>query len=390
MQLLGGITPEVFLRDYWQKKPLLIRQAYPDFECPVSPDELAGLACEPMVESRIVMAQMDGKPWQLQQGPFDEAIFAELPEKDWTLLVQGLDHWVPEIADLLSDFRFIPNWRLDNVMASFAPVGGSVGPHYDFYDVFLLQAQGTRRWQVGEICNADSPRLDGTPLRILKDFKATETWELAPGDMLYLPPQYAHWGVAVDDCITLSIGFRAPTHDEIITAFCDHLCSLLPAGLHYTDPNLTTQDNPGALTEAAIDGLQAIVTQHLGDRSQLVNWFGCYATEPKHEGIVEPVEEPISEAALIDLLEASVDLRWNEGSRFAYFPDTAAASQQKTQLFVDGQQFLLAPQHQTLAHLLCRYHYIPAEALQPWIKDQAAMQLLTQIYNQGSLYEVTD
>lgn len=162
MDMLGGLTPSEFLRDYWQKKPLVIRQAFPDFHCPVSADELAGLACEEGVESRIVIENDDGKPWQLHNGPFSPDRFSSLPEQDWTLLVQGLDHWVPDIADLLEHFRFIPNWRLDDIMASFAPKGGSVGPHYDQYDVFLLQAQGHRRWTFGGHCDHTSPRVEGT------------------------------------------------------------------------------------------------------------------------------------------------------------------------------------------------------------------------------------
>ena len=188
MDMLGGLTANEFLRDYWQKKPLVIRQAFPGFQCPVSQDELAGLACEEAVESRIVIENDAGKPWQLHNGPFTPDRFSELPEQDWTLLVQGLDHWVPEIADLLDNFRFIPNWRLDDIMASYAPTGGSVGPHYDMYDVFLLQAQGHRRWTFGGHCDHRSPRVEGTPLRILSSWDGEETVTLAPGDMLYLPP----------------------------------------------------------------------------------------------------------------------------------------------------------------------------------------------------------
>ena len=221
MDMLGGLTASEFLRDYWQKRPLVIRQAFPGFQSPVSPDELAGLACEEAVESRIVIENDAGKPWQLHNGPFSPDRFSDLPEQDWTLLVQGLDHWVPEIADLLDNFRFIPNWRLDDIMASYAPKGGSVGPHYDMYDVFLLQAQGHRRWTFGGHCDHTSPRVEGTPLRILSSWDGEETVTLAPGDMLYLPPGIGHHGVAEDDCITLSVGFRAPTIDDILTSFTD-------------------------------------------------------------------------------------------------------------------------------------------------------------------------
>ena len=192
----GELSVEVFLNQYWQKKPLLIRQAFPGFVCPIDANELAGLACEEHVESRIVLENDQGRPWQCRMGPFDESDFASLPPTHWTLLIQGLNNWVPDISDLLNYFRFIPNWHLDDIMASYAPDQGSVGPHFDFYDVFLLQAEGKRRWKIGNTCTADTARLEGTDLRILKEFETQTEWLLEPGDMLYLPPQIAHYGVA--------------------------------------------------------------------------------------------------------------------------------------------------------------------------------------------------
>lgn len=162
LQLLGGLTAREFLRDYWQKKPLLVRQAIPDFESPISPDELAGLALEEEVESRLVIEHGE-RPWELQRGPFNEDTFQDLPERDWTLLVQAVDQFVPEVAELLEDFKFLPKWRIDDLMISFAAPGGGVGPHFDNYDVFLLQAHGHRRWQIGQMCDADSPLLP-TPI----------------------------------------------------------------------------------------------------------------------------------------------------------------------------------------------------------------------------------
>ncbi len=172
LQILGGISAREFLRDYWQKKPLLIRQAIPSFESPVSPDELAGLSLEEEVESRMVIEHGDS-PWELRRGPFGEDTYQDLPERNWTLLVQAVDQLVPEVADLIEHFRFLPNWRIDDVMISFAAPGGGVGPHYDNYDVFLLQAQGQRRWRVGQMCDSDSPLLPHADLRILADFQGT-------------------------------------------------------------------------------------------------------------------------------------------------------------------------------------------------------------------------
>ncbi len=381
MDMLGGLTPSEFLRDYWQKKPLVIRQAFPGFQCPVSPDELAGLACEEGVESRIVIENENGKPWQLHNGPFSEDRFRQLPSEDWTLLVQGLDHWVPEIADLLEHFRFVPNWRLDDIMASYAPKGGSVGPHYDQYDVFLLQAQGHRRWTFGGHCDHTSPRVEGTPLRILSHWEGEETVVLAPGDMLYLPPGIGHHGVAEDDCITLSVGFRAPTIDDILTGYTDFLCSQADAAEHLNDPDLQVQANPGTIASGVIDRLAAIIREQLDDRRQLALWFGQYATAPKNMDIVVPADQPASDADIAEAIRAGEQLRWNEGSRFAYHE-----LDDETALFVDGEQYLLRGDARPLAPLLCAGARIDMTALQAFCEDSALLGLLTTLYNQGSIY----
>ena len=202
--MLGDLSADAFLQRYWQQKPLLIRHALANYRSPISGDELAGLALESEVESRLVESQ--GGDWTLKHGPFTEEDFLGLPEEDWTLLVQGVDLWVPEVQALLSQFAFLPPWRLDDVMVSFACPGGSVGPHFDQYDVFLLQVEGQRRWQIGAACSSETPMRDDSPLRILKEFEAEEEWVLEPGDMLYLPPGVAHWGVAETECLTFSIG----------------------------------------------------------------------------------------------------------------------------------------------------------------------------------------
>lgn len=381
MDMLGGISAADFLRDYWQKKPLVIRQAFPGFQCPVSADELAGLACEEGVESRIVIENDDDQPWQLHNGPFSPDRFSTLPDQDWSLLVQGLDHWVPDIADLLDNFRFVPNWRLDDIMASYAPKGGSVGPHYDQYDVFLLQAQGHRRWTFGGHCDHTTPRVEGTPLRILSSWDGEETVTLAPGDMLYLPPGIGHHGVAEDDCITLSIGFRAPTIDDILTGFTDFLCSQSDAADHLNDPDLRVQDNPGTIAPEVIDRLEGVIREKLSDRRQLSLWFGQYATVPKSMDIVVPSDEPIAPEVFRELILDGAQLRWNEGSRFAYHE-----LGDETALFVDGEQYLLRGDARPLAPLLCAGARIDMKALAPLSEDDAICGLLSNLYNQGSVY----
>lgn len=381
MELPGGLPAEDFLRENWQKKPRVILQAFPGFQCPVSPDELAGLACEEAVESRIVIENENGKPWQLHNGPFQPERFSELPETDWTLLVQGLDHWVPEIADLLDEFRFVPNWRLDDIMASFAPKGGSVGPHFDQYDVFLLQAEGQRTWQFGGHCDETSPRVDGTPLRILKDWTPEETVTLNPGDMLYLPPGIGHHGIAQNDCITLSIGFRAPTIDDLLTGFTDFLCGRSDASEHLADPDLEVQNNPGTISPEVIDRLDRIMRAKLQDRRQLALWFGQYSTTPKSLEVVVAPEETLAPDTLSKLISANNQIRWNEGSRFAYYEFG-----EETALFVDGEQYLLRGDAAPIAGLLCAGARPDMTKLAGFADDDAICGLLCTLFNQGSLY----
>ena len=381
MHLPGGLPAAEFLRDYWQKKPKVIRQAFPGFECPVSADELAGLACEEAVESRIVIESDNGKPWQLHNGPFPPERFGDLPESHWTLLIQGLDHWVPEIADLLDEFRFVPNWRLDDIMASYAPVGGSVGPHFDQYDVFLLQAQGHRTWKFGGQCDNRSPRVDGTPLRILKDWQGEETATLGPGDMLYLPPGVGHHGVADDDCITLSIGFRAPSIDDVLTGFTDFLCSRTDAADHLRDPDLQPQKNPGTIQPDVIDRLDQLVRDKLDDKRQMALWFGQYSTAPKSLDIVVPAEAPVAPEEVAQLIAEGNTIRWNEGSRFAYYE-----FDDETALFVDGEQYLLKGDARPLASLLCAGARPDLLELAELAQDDAICGLLSTLVNHGSLY----
>ncbi len=381
VQLPGGMSVDTFLREYWQKKPLVIRQAFPGFSSPVSADELAGLACEDAVESRIVVEEENGHPWQLHSGPFSTEHFTSPPASNWTLLVQGLDHWVPDVADLLDHFRFVPNWRLDDIMASYAPPGGSVGPHFDQYDVFLLQAEGHRRWQFGGFCSEQSARVEGTPLRILKDWQPDHEVILAPGDMLYLPPAIGHHGIAEDHCITLSVGFRAPTVDDVLTGFTDYLCTETDVSAHLPDPDLTRPENPGLIGNDVLQQLHQLLQQRQSDSRQLALWFGQFSTSPKNSDIVVPAEPPASGADLMGALAGGGSLRWNEGSRFAY-----TELDEQTALFVDGERYLLNGDARQLAPLLCGASRPDMTELQRLCEDPALAELMTVLYNQGSVY----
>ncbi len=288
LALLNQLTPETFLAEYWQKKPLLIRQAIPQFEGLLTPDELAGLACEDEVQSRLV--QFVKGQWQVTQGPMTEKTFKRLPEKDWTLLVQGVNHFLPEAADLLSQFSFIPHARLDDLMVSYAPDGGGVGPHLDSYDVFLLQGSGKRHWKISQ--QTDFTLIEDAPLRILKKFETEQEWVLEAGDMLYLPPQIAHWGVALgNDCMTYSIGFRAPKTQELAHEFLHYLQDQLTLTGIYADADLALQTHPAEISPAMVEkvnqSLNAITwdTKHVGD------FLGRYLTEPKPHIVFEPARK---------------------------------------------------------------------------------------------------
>jgi 50S ribosomal protein L16 3-hydroxylase len=297
LALLGGITPAQFLAEYWQKKPLLIKQAITNFAGLLSPEDLAGLACEDEVQSRIV--QQKGEKWSLKNGPFDDADFSKLPKKDWTLLVQSVNHYVPEATDLLKQFDFIPHARLDDLMVSYAPDGGGVGPHFDSYDVFLLQGQGKRLWRISE--QTDLTLVDGAPLRILKNFDTSQEWLLEAGDMLYLPPQIGHWGIAVstknaegdaEDCMTYSIGFRAPKNQELASEFLGFMQDKLAqeelklTGM-YQDADLALQNHPAEISVSMIQQVSENLQKIKWSDSHVAQFLGTYLSEPKADVIFD-------------------------------------------------------------------------------------------------------
>ena len=291
--LLGGLTPTRFLREYWHKKPLLIRNAVPGFAGLLTPAEMQALARRDDVESRLVQGR--GRRWRLDHGPFRAADFKRLPKTHWTLLVQSLNHHLPEADALLRRFDFVPHARLDDLMVSYAAPGGSVGPHFDSYDVFLLQGPGRRRWQIG--AQTDLTCLADAPLRILRRFEPETEWVLEAGDMLYLPPQIAHHGVAVDACTTYSIGFRAPTAEELTHAFLMHLQDTVTLDGRYADPGLHPQRHPGKIGRAMLVQIERMIGRIKWDRQTVADFAGLYLSEPKPSVFFDPPETPLTPAA---------------------------------------------------------------------------------------------
>ncbi|MDH4612587.1 cupin domain-containing protein [Pseudomonas sp. BN102] len=377
LQLLGGLTAREFLRDYWQQKPLLIRQAIPGFESPISPDELAGLSLEEEVESRLVLEHGE-RPWELRRGPFAEDAYQNLPERDWTLLVQAVDQFVPDVAELLEQFRFLPSWRIDDVMVSFATPGGGVGPHFDNYDVFLLQGHGRRRWKIGQMCDGDSALLPHADLRILADFQQTDEWVLEPGDMLYLPPRLAHFGIAEDDCMTYSVGFRAPSAAEVLTHFTDFLAQFLPDEERYSDAGAAPVSDPHQIQHDALERLKSLLSEHMSDERLLLTWFGQFMTEPRYPELVAGAE--VEEDDFLGAVEDGAVLVRNPSARLAWSEVDADLV-----LFASGQSRLLPGSLRELLKLICAADALHLENLGQWLADDEGRKLLLELVKQGSL-----
>ena len=381
LEILGGISAEVFLRDYWQKKPLLIRQAIPNFESPLEGNDLAGLSLEEIVESRIVLEHGE-TPWQLKHGPFNDETYNTLPERDWTLLVQAVDQFSPEVAEVLEHFRFLPNWRIDDVMISFAVPGGSVGPHYDNYDVFLLQAEGQRKWKIGQMCDAQSPLLDHPDLRILDGFEQTDEWILEPGDMLYLPPRLAHWGIAETDCMTWSVGFRAPSTAEVVTHYADFVARFLPDEQRYGDANMSPVSNPNYIRAEDIQRLRKLISEQLDDDRMLLTWFGQHMTEPRYPDLL--IGNDLSLDELMQTLEDGAVFTRNPTARLAW-SHIELDAERAVVFFVSGNSRILSEHLVALLDLLCCADAIHIDNLTPWLNDAEATTLLCELVKQGSL-----
>ncbi len=380
---LGGISAETFLQDYWQKKPLLIKQAFPEFEAPISPDELAGLACEEEVNSRIVIEQGGEHPWQAILGPMDEAIFEKMPETHWTLVVNDLEKYVPELSWITDQFRFIPEWHLDDLMSSYAAPGGSVGPHVDLYDVFILQGEGKRRWQISTQPVAEDNVIPDIAIRLQKDFTPDFEWVLEPGDMMYLPAGVSHHGISLGESMSYSIGFRATSHTDLVNDFIAHITNDLSINKTFKIPYHQLQAHPNEISQEAIDEIRRIFSEYLDPQNpELTHWFGSYVSDSKVD-YLHQCEESVDDVAQLKQLisEQNTLLMRYPSSRFAFIKnkDKSAGS---CLLFVDGQQFEVSNE---FAYLLCDSRILDIEK----IIDKASeneQDFLINLYNSGKLY----
>lgn len=391
---------QVFLRDYWQKKPLLIRAGSESFLDLLEPEELAGLACEEGVESRLVQVNAALDTWTLRQGPFSEDDFLSLPESHYSLLVQAVDQWVDDVAAMLSDFSFIPSWRIDDVMISYATDQGNVGPHFDYYDVFLIQGMGQKRWQVGDLCNSMTERSDDSGLRLLKNFVAREEWIVNAGDILYIPPGYAHYGVAIGNSMTYSVGFRAPAHADILSGVLDDALDTLSEDQRYADVSAQLPVHSGEIAADVIEHLQELIRTQMLDPQRIRQWFGRTMTTPKYplqdddqevhehgEDCDHEHDEVQFEIASIEDIKAAFSAGAGiykvPGARIAY-----AMANERAELFADGECYLCDLRLYSLLQALStpgKVDEIDRKVVEAALREDEAAALLLSLYEAGSL-----
>ena len=391
-----------FLERYWQKEPLLIRQLVPQLADPLTPEELAGCACEELVESRVI-TEFEPENYALRNGPFEESDFTSLPSTHWTLLVQAMDQWFDEVADLRKQFDFIPSWRVDDVMISFACKDGGVGPHFDNYDVFLLQGQGQRKWRLGQRCNDATPLRKSAELRLLESFETTEEFILNPGDALYVPPRVAHWGISLDDSLCYSIGFRAPSHSEMIEGFSDFLIQRSASSERFEDPNTSLPEDPAQIPTSSLTASFNALRAKLDDEPLFRQWFGCHVTQPKYPELIARIDR--NSAKRVDkTLGLAESVRHNPSSRFAYMVNsdsaTDSAHSAKAQLgiagkarefsrsitlFVDGNAAVFDWAYLSMISRLCEPAPLEKRELKSMLALKPIKELLEQLVVQGSL-----
>ena len=366
ISLLGGMSPAQFMRKHWHKKPLLVRQAIPGFEAPIPRAQLFELAGEEGVESRLIQQKKSG--WSLRHGPFQRRALPTMTTREWTLLVQGVDLHNAAGRALLDQFRFVPEARLDDLMISYATDGGGVGPHFDSYDVFLLQAHGKRRWRIGR--QRDKTLVDGMPVKILANFEPEEEYVLEPGDMLYLPPRWAHDGIAEGECMTYSIGFRSPQRDELAREVLLRVADALgeaDVSPIYRDPAQEAVLHPGSVPAQMQEFAREGVVRALMDSRVVERALGEALTEPKGNVWFDPPEdEP-------DLLQTGVAL--DRRSRMMY---------DAGHIYMNGESYRASGKDARLMRQLADARQLTPRQLAS--ASDAAIELLNNWYDDGWLH----
>jgi|TARA_B110000483_G_scaffold82756_1_gene102761 50S ribosomal protein L16 3-hydroxylase len=369
-----------FLSDYWQKKPVCIRNGVAFQEALIAVDELAGLALEPEVESRLIENKGDVKDWQVIHGPLVEADFNKERDFPWTLLVQGVDCFVPQVHDFLAKFRFVPSWRLDDIMISYATQGAGVGAHFDRYDVFLIQGEGQRQWQIGQVCSENSALMAHDQLCLLQNFDVHQEFILNPGDLLYIPPLIAHKGVAMSDaCVTYSVGFRSPSYGDVLASFADERSTDISADLRLKDQGFASKS--GEISAMDIAALMQFMQAQITPEN-VAQWFGKHSTEAKYPAL-DMSEEAMDQAELEAIIKDGYGvLRVSEGVRLAY---TWQGDGGLT-LFVQGEALPCPPDATVFIEAIANQWVLEVEDIVPLLAHDAAKAMLLILHNQGYLY----
>lgn len=374
---------ERFLQEYWQKKPLLIR-GDGRFVDPLSREDILALAREELVESRLVSNDAQRQRWQLRHGPFSAKALSTLPAQHWSLLVQAADQWHEGARELLREFDFIPRWRIDDLMISLAADGGGVGPHFDYYDVFIIQGLGKKRWRLGTRADSNSPLLPDTELRLLQHFDTQEDWLVEPGDILYIPPNIAHYGIAIGDSVSYSVGFRAPGAAELLDEFCAEVLPNLAEDMRYVDTAPCLPDSPGEIGSEVSTQLLTLMQTLLQDPRPLTRSFARLMTRPKYPELFDE-EQHANTQTLTRTLQAGATLQRHPSSRFAFHKLEGCC-----ELYADGECFVCPEGFVPQLDKLCN----PFAPELPWQalmgEDEASAQLIVALYNQGSLWIADD
>lgn len=373
MNMLGGMDQRAFIRDIWQQRCHVFRQVLCNDEDLVDGDELAALACDTQVESRLVFCDTQETQWHTEHGPFPEERFEDLPPSHWTLMVQSVDQWLPPMHDLLTAFNFLPRWRLDDILATYACDGGGVGPHFDYYDVFLIQAQGRRRWRIGQYCDSNTLLQANTDLKLIDNFEACEEFILEAGDMLYIPPRWAHWGSAIgDDCITLSVGFRAPSAADLYEALGlpikddneDH---------RYRDTAASIATDPYCINDAAIAHATALLEGlHTNDAARAL---AQHVTEARNLNIIEVEDNTPNKTELAALIASETELNINVDAacRCAY-----VLQGENADLYINGIAIRVSA---AFAKAFCKQRIACS-----LLHDEAAQGLMLECLENGYIY----
>lgn len=370
---LDQMTEQEFLTKYWQKKPVVIRQGFKDFVDPISADEFAGIAMEEAVQSRLV-SMKDGQ-WQAEFGPFES--YEHLGECDWSLVIQALDNFSEEAAELIEPFRFLPHWRLDDLMASFATEGGGVGPHIDNYDVFICQGVGKRHWRVGDR-GQHTEVIAHEALLHVEPFDAIIDVELETGDILYIPPGFPHEGVALEPSMSFSVGFRANSAISLLSGFADHLIDNELGAQLLEDPNRQTTKHSGEITTEDYSSIKQQLQNLLDDNEVFEHFMGNYLTNAKHELDLMPSEEPFAQDEVSELLTIHAIKRLG-GLRAFYFEETIS----RGVFYLNGEQIIFAQEIAPVVKLLCDQVVVMPDELAPWHENEHFITLMIKLLDQG-------